>query len=562
MTDKTVYDELSEPLRRAVIELVAEPVSQASEERILTAARALAEDPTSPVAWSSERNWSRRTLGLLAFISATLLLVVFWPRDRTAWAEIIESIAQKKWIQVSVTGLDQPNKTWYSVDHGIIACSSEEVFVLVDFENHNIDTFALNGPHGPALEAGKIYRTALTEDNRSRIDFAKRSFEAMLTGNELGIPGGDVEILSHRKRDVVQSGQKLIEHHFTTKSGGDDTRRDVTLLVDAKTALPISLKQSEIDGTEVVLVVTYPETGPKNIYDLGAPRTAEVVDTRPHDDVQRVLDGLRKSRTEMDAYCIVATEGSKREPLSDGATVYRIWKRQTKWRIEKVRTRGPTDGIPEDTDPLQWWHEHVTNADTSIEAISDGNRECTYKPVVGTEMDPNNPGFRLIKSYEKKFMRFMSPKDPGSQHRTLIPEFVGYPRCSSTDLVLEPNPKDGPENTIRLERNSRENKVRYWLDPNRGYLVMRAEHLQLRGSEYAVSGSSDTLEVVQSPSGKWLPTLIRKNAGSLLFPQEALKSLPIEQIKNGLFMTDKSYLRYFIRFDDSFSDDLFVIDDQ
>jgi len=265
----------------------------------------------------------------------------------------------------------------------------------------------------------------------------------------------------------------------------------------------------------------------------------------------------------MDDYCIVATEGSKREPLSDGATVYRIWKRQTKWRIEQVRTRGPTDEIPEDTDPLQWWHEHVTNADTSIEAISDGIRECTYEPVVGTEMDPKNPGFRLIKSYEKKFMPFGSPKDPGSQHRTLIPEFVGYPGSWSTDYVLEPNPKDGPENTIRLEFSySNKDKIRYWLDPNRGYLVMRAEYLELRGSEYAVSGSSDTLEVVQSPSGRWLPELIRKNAGSMLFPQEALKSFPIEQIKNGLLMTDESYLRYFVRFDDSFSDGLFVIDDQ
>lgn len=116
---------------------------------------------------------------------------------------------------------------------------------------------------------------------------------------------------------------------------------------------------------------------------------------------------------------------------------------------------------------------------------------------------------------------------------------------------------------IRLEvHNPGRTGIRYWMDPNRGYLVMRVEYLELRDGKYAASTSADTLEVIQTPSGKWLPVLIRKNAGSKTLPIEILKSLPKGMIKDGRLRTDENYVRFFFQFETAISDDLFVIDDQ
>ena len=56
-------------------------------------------------------------------------------------------------------------------------------------------------------------------------------------------------------------------------------------------------------------VLDYPEEGPADIYALGVPRSAKIVDRVPKPDLARVIDGVKTSRQRFaDSYYAIVAE--------------------------------------------------------------------------------------------------------------------------------------------------------------------------------------------------------------------------------------------------------------
>lgn len=564
MTGKRPNNESSElvgPLKLAVSIVLSEPLPANVVELSLKNARALQDTgppknvgtPANATDFTNEvttrRKWSLHVVCVTAVAVVAFFLLAFWPRNRVAWADVLESLGKKPWIKLSSTEATE----WYSAKHQLNAVKHENGSVIVfDLGNRQIDSFARSMPWGLAEATGKIYRSSITEDNRYGIDRGQAFLDALLTGDVMGVAGKELEIIGHARRDVNRNGTKLVEHRFTTK---DKITNETILLVDATTSLPVEVKRTELNGTEFTQTIAYPIDGPLNVYDLGVPKSAEIVDLRPNDDVQQILDSVRRSRLEMDPYCAIVVESMHANPAANALMTYRVWKRQTKWRIEQGRTKGSPDSSTID-DVAQWWHRHMAQADTSLKAISDGQRECTFKPITGMEPDPKNPDFLLVKGYQKKILPFRGSKNPGTRHATILPDFVGYPGLWDSGCEIVPNPVDTstrqrlPANTIRLDGPARRVQARYYLDPNRAFLAMRTEFGEPSNGEdeYVVSSSVDTLSSIQTPSGKWLPTLVRSNASSTFVADD------------GRVIVRDSYMHFFYRFDVQLTDDLFVIE--
>ena len=75
--------------------------------------------------------------------------------------------------------------------------------------------------------------------------------------------------------------------------------------VDPQTKLlKLSRHESQWEGKTVTYEARfdYPEKGPADVYDLGVPKTAKLVDRVPNDDLARILEIIRAGRQRMDDY--------------------------------------------------------------------------------------------------------------------------------------------------------------------------------------------------------------------------------------------------------------------
>lgn len=556
MTNNRPIDELSGPLKVAVSTVLSEPVPADTINAALSKARELARGTSLANRKPPAKHvWSRRVLCVSSAAAAFSMVLAFWPRDQVTWADVLESLEKKPWIHLS----SSDGATWYSPKHQLIAGKTDDKMIVFDLEEQQVDSFARTTPWGLAETPGKIFRSAITDDNRHGIDRSHAFFEALLRGDLNGAAGNELEIVSHERQYVNRNGAKLVEHRFTTRNETSATRSMTTLLVDAETSLPIELTHDD-DGAGSPQAISYPTKGPLSIYDLGVPSTAEIVDLRPSDNVQRVLDRVRHNRIAMDSFHAIVVESSHAEPTAHALMIHRVWKAQNKWRIEQGRIKDPEWNTKTLANVSESWHNHLDQAGTSLKAISDGQRECTFKPITGSKPDPRNPNFLLIEGYKKETMPFHGSKNPGTQHPMILPDFVGYPGLWESSYEVEQNPVDGPPNTIRLDAPARKRQTRYFLDPSRGYLLVRTEYLERFGQKYAVSQSTDTLSAIQSPSGNWLPTLVRSNSGSIAVPKKVLATVPQELVANGRLKASAQYTHFFYRFDVPPTDEMFKIE--
>ena len=103
----------------------------------------------------------------------------------------------------------------------------------------------------------------------------------------LKLPESPVQIVGELRRDVADEGHRWTEYTFACRDFLLRTPQDyeVTFRVDRTTQLPVEMRSTEKfasnDPTdERIYAIDYPETGPSDIYALGVPRDAKVVDRR------------------------------------------------------------------------------------------------------------------------------------------------------------------------------------------------------------------------------------------------------------------------------------------
>jgi hypothetical protein len=304
--------------------------------------------------------------------------------------------------------------------------------------------------------------------------------------------------------------------------------------VDPATRLPDSLAFDAEDGKRYTASIDYPDRGPADIYDLGAPRTAKVMDRTPPDAVGRVLAGLKAGRRQFDDYrAFVVEETVEGLPGHDTPrfTAFRIWRKGPKWRIERL-SHGKTDWAPQPDADTAWWKEHERDFAFIPQIICDGKADWRYYLVdewkPGTPVPkPGVPDPRVGQTVGPN--QLMGPGDDPVLPfwcQALLPEQVGHLNeaigrpDNDREFLVEPEPKDGPPGAIRFrgrDTNPRAVGVpdhfRFWVDPTTNYLSMRAEIRVGEPADPTKVAWIDThiLEALaRSPKGYAYPTRARQ----------------------------------------------------
>ena len=522
MNHQEPINELNDPLRQAVLEVRSDTLSESSANRLLTVARGLGvpiEVSNSP----SVHIPTRKRLGTpiaLVLVAVTAVIVavyVSWPREIHAWERVLAAVAERPWLlEVHKVNNRELGRTWYGHNGTIVASdytmgNTGRLYAFLDLENKTMDYFSERVPYPPfAPQPGKVFRSAIRTGNRHGIDAAIQRHEATVRGQASGMLLESYDVASQETIEISKAGSRFLEYHFDIRSTDEHHPKRIVIVVNPSTQLPIEKRVTSQSGKTDSVSFSFPRSGPTDIFELGVPRSAAVVDTRPNESVEKILNALRSGRTGMDPYFAVVTDSKDRHPKPRGAEEFLVWKEATRWRIEQLRKSEHQDPIPKSENATDWWHNYVAGEETAMKIISDGISECTYTRdrSNGHQPDPNNPDYLLIESYVEKVRPHRDPDDPNAYYPELLAEWSAYPKLTyGGRFEIDMIPSDGPSKTILLTVVYTNRIERLWLDPDRDYLALRHEYIRIEnGQNY---GTCEVLETIRTPSGKWLPSVVR-----------------------------------------------------
>jgi hypothetical protein len=315
----------------------------------------------------------------------------------------------------------------------------------------------------------------------------------------------------------------------------------MTFVVDAQTRLPHSMTMKNVAGESAECTFDYPEHGPADIYALGVPKDAKLVDRLPTGDMSRFLAAIQAGRDRFDDFhAIVIRCGSADSFTGPGQPLpmaYLVWKKGQRWRIE-VGIAPPQylrDRVPPNKDKQQLVREACKQTFFTTANVCDG------KSVYRGEMPKEGANrFELAGTADQAL--WLCPDAMHAMPATWCYPITFNPPNDRTEEIVNPKPSEGPPNTILVTSrlvHPRANEIPFqlfWLDPLRGYAVVRRD---LRNTDPAKPPTDrDHQDLMdrweQTPNGVWYPT--RVNAGSL---------------------SRKTWYHFFLEFPTDMPDDLF-----
>jgi hypothetical protein len=555
MNHETDFDDTARMLTEA---LGADPppeVEARMRER-LDALRTKIESPPSPPAPRrlTRRRWLAGAAALTGVCAAALFAIVLLPIGASrALAQIADAVAEKTWLHASGAGPDgKPAEMWFSAKNGILAYRAGDSFVFVDHRQGTMDIFGKPAP------SDAVQRMPLAYVDSQGIGATRQSFLALLAGNlQEAVTSADQQVLEHESKTVRVAGREVIEHRFVVGRKGEDESGVETLLeVNPKTGLPTTWRTKNGDQSLFDFNVSYPERGPLTIVALGVPENAPIVDLAPEVEFARLLVAGAAARRRFDDYHAIVVESHQSDRANAWDQVYRIWRSGNRWRVDQCRPNFKVrEEVPEGVDPKVWWLEQAPLMKSYPREIWDGKRLWTFEPEYAQprRQDPADPRFVLIESLKATSRDPMDRDDPESlNYRLDMPEFYGYENLSlgaSFGYRAETRAEkldDVRTNVVDIIRtfNVSPNTIsprRYWLDPQRGNMMVRKELFRVANPNQA-TGASEVVTSARTPTGLSYPTMVRL-IGNTVSLEDGSRS--------------DSYVRYYLEFDTPIPDELF-----
>lgn len=486
------------------------------------------------------RTWA--AAGLATAVVASLFVAL---SNRDAWAQVADSLRSKTWVRVTLQipkGEPIPEsfrapEMWFSAEHKVAArrmnLGSGQLAQYIDFtaqETYDYDP-----------QRKSLYHS-LTSDT-DNVDFGQ--FETLLRliaeDGELKLPASPIQVVGRSRRDVSDGDRRYTEFTFECR----DARRTpndyrVTFRVDPEKQLPAEMRSTEKfssndPAAERTYSIDYPEAGPEDIYALGVPRDAQVVDQRRKtengQEIKEFLAAYYQARSKpLEPFSTVVLQSSPQQNFSDIHRAFRgrddgqsvQFEEVDMQQLLKLREQCWSGQIrrADNIDPATWWKQQIGGL--KFASVSRGGELLPHR--VGYP----NDGFELV-----------SP--------------VNNPDCH---VALDRQPRFGPPGTVLLTIRN-ENKLGfnlhfYWIAPERDYLVLRQETHYSRDRAWDnVTQIIDKIE--QSPGGRWYATEVRlgriekhgddlPGADIIGQPGQRRTGMEIGPVTTSLF-------RYFVEFD-------------
>jgi hypothetical protein len=479
------------------------------------------------------RQWS-----VLAVVTAVVLIAVSLNpgtgRKDAAWAQVKEAVRAMPWMLTRTQiGDGAVSETWFSPQR-LVAASRTVLLEGASEPRHGQQAappFAvfIDVRKGTRLEYRQQPAEVIKSPVRSSDITSMRLVGGFLTafsdGHDLrDFADANPELSVTAHREITVDGKPFEEIDAVFALEGRETR--CTYRVDPKTRLPVTVTSTH-NGETLSATISFPEFGPKTIYELGVPEGVAVVDRMPSPKLARLLEQRKSVRKDFDRYYGLAVSVRPGAHWSQARRVTRLWRSGTKWRAEYMIC-DPVDSkrisdreLPaDDTDPAQWWFKQVKKERFRPTTLSDGKRTWRFE----FDAKPSTPEKTRFEYTIKPGTMNPYPIDPSDPMPTIIeyPEFLAYgatglPSANRKGtLTLEP--KDGPAGTVLLTSRStkppRQNGYsndlsHYWLDPLENGLCRRTQMFSLAGDKQKLHGEQLLLETAHSPQGYAYPTKLQ-----------------------------------------------------
>ncbi len=470
-------------------------------------------------AMSIAPDWTRRgwVLGTVAAAAAALvsMAIMLWPRD--SFAEVVAAVLNQAWVHVRVMEADQCiYELWFSPTKNVLALRQPGSIEFEDYRLQVYDSYDPNARvlyHGPVVWRSKATgfdslaaaMTVLLQDERTiekplaHLDF-------------LGPERAKMRVLDQRVEKVSEQGHAWLDYRLTVNSPRSTLPIRMFFRVDAVTKLPqLCRVESRRDDKAAIVErrFDFPQNGPADIYDLGVPKATKLVDRVPAGDLKRILETLRADRVRMDDYRAVFVMQLDMDYVWWAELPNIFYRKGARFRADYCggsigdlpAVKRPAEGLDLD----KWWLER-----TKLFRFYPGYvlRDSTlYSSITKSVTDRDGSQHQDIVSVQRTNFG-NNPDEIYPADYSMRPEFACRPPLGIGDPHMEPtldmHPTEGPAGCILLDvwhtrTKDRINEkgigipdgTRYWLDPERDYIVMRCDLISAtrRGKRMSTSAT-------------------------------------------------------------------------
>ena len=482
--------------------------------------------------------WRLGATCAVAVVLVALASLVF--RAQTGLAEVKAAVLGKTWIHLRTVLADQSeSEGWFSPSKEI---SAERQGGSARFEDYRLKVFYSYDPAEQVLYRGPIVGTSQATQIGPLFDALKILVQADRPPDKplehldfLGSERDKLKVLDQRVEKVTEQDHTWLDYRITVKHADSTEPVRTWFRVDTRTKLP---KMCRVEGQHKGKAATleiqfdFPEKGPADIYDLGVPKAAKLVDRVPAGDLKLIVESLNAGRARMDNYRSVFVRLSDRIDQSwwtkRPEVFYRKGDRYRRDVLVGGQRKHETQKPAADVDLRQWWFERAKLFRFYPEYVQRG--PTAYTTQTKNVVDPDGFQHHEIASVHKYEVN-LKPGELIPVDYSMRPEFACRPPMGIGNPGQEPtldlNPAEGPAGCILLiVRNiKKEGRVsekrkgvpdvcRYWLDPQRDYIAMRWDMVMRDETGKETIGHSHIVEEsARSPQGVWYATKIRwKNA--------------------------------------------------
>ncbi len=473
-------------------------------------------------------------------------LLVLAPSD--LWADVVKAVQAKPWIHGTLRSAKpgESQEFWISTSRAVGGSRSAEQISYFD------DRLRITHQYEPQKKI--LYRLPSSSADLGQGQQLLEIFQGLFRGDaELKAQLSGLILKDQKRTQTEKDGRKWDEYElvFQIPSRPDADAR-MTFVVDTQTRLPRSMRWTNAGGEAGEFTFDYPENGPADIYALGVPRDAKLIDRVPTGDIARILAGIEAGRDRFDDFHAIVIRDLPpdmlpgRGPGRKFPTAFLVWKKGACWRVEV----GMAAALLEFPDPpnknrAEWVREACKKA------VFDPLSVCDGKAVYRGDLSggATRGSFKLV---DAGHQAISSPDAMRVMPASWCYPVTFNPPNDRTEEVVNLNPSEGPPNTILVTSRVVDMRghdpartlafTRFWLDPMRGYSVVRQD--SLRADPATKPPTDESFQALmdqweQTPSGVWYPT--RVCSGS------------IQELKE----TKATWYHFFLDFPAAMPDELF-----
>jgi hypothetical protein len=452
-----------------------------------------------------------------------------------AFADITEAMNNVPWMHTSSRDFEGKIKgvveSWTGYETKISAAKEDNGKIrFINYKEHKMYRY---DPQNNSITIDYLYEDDLPLDTPSPTSFVESMYKML---KEQG-----AEIIT--KRGKYMGKEVQIQEISLSSVGQDSAGQDnvsyfarLYIKPESKLLYAVEAKYTDANGNTVVdgkIIFDYPQTGPADIYDLGARRDARIINKLPKEDYQAIWDKYRQYQDKAtNEYIAVITHMD----VGVGNIISMVdvdYKLGRKHRLERHGVFNRGEGID------KAWPEHKKQLGDSFESLFEWSR-IHYDKKASISINLYDGEYNCsINNYDKG-----NWGNWGKLRKHYSPNFGSMPNMGLEDITW---PSVGHKGNIIEDDYARENNLicierlqqghiykgnvtlpgrfLYYLAPEKDYICRRKvtewrpdapwqenkEYLNNVAPEKIRDGSIIDMEItefIEAPNGYWYPKVI------------------------------------------------------